>query len=329
MRRVVLLFAAVLLVVAMVSCGDSNTTNLPTVSAIAYVHVNGGTPASTFLTKRSLSERDSIERQRPKLSITTGTQFSINTMNVDGTNIKTIVTTDEYIYGVDLSRDGKKITYMGYDDATGYDQVFLLDVATKQSTRLTTSSSYKYDAMFTPDGSYVIFRAYSETTGNAELWKIGVSSGTETKIATSTTICLHEPHVSLDGTQVVFDYHDDTHSDAIGIVKMDGTGFTTVPNTTYVYTPALSAAKTSIFYADWYDDMPQVHSVKSDGTGATLLVDSGASIDPYPVGSKVLFVWDTTGDYTDLDIYSMDSDGSNPKKLTSGGLNYMHWYGLD
>ncbi len=317
---------AVLLFLGMLGCGDS-TNSIQPVTTIAYVHTNSSAlPTLTYGTRPSLAARDTIERTRPRLSITTGTYYSINTINIDGTNQKTVITTDEYIYGVDLSRDGKKIAYIGYDANSDYYQVFSLDVATQQSTRLTSSSVEKYDAMFTPDGSYVIFRAYSDTTGNAELWKVAVSGGTETKIATSTSICLHEPHISLDGTQVVFDYHDATHSDVLGFVNFDGTNFQTVANTTSVYTPALSADNSKIFYANWPEYYPVLYSIKKDGTGATQLVSTGASIDPYPVGDKVLFVWDTTGDYTDLDIYSINPDGSSPTKLTSGGLNYMHWY---
>ncbi len=260
------------------------------------------------------------------MSITAGTYYSINTIGVDGTNQKTIVTTDEYIYGVDLSRDGRKIAYISSDPDSGYYQVFSLDTATGQSTRLTSTSSEKYDAMFTPDGNSVVYRAYTGSAGNAELWKVSSTGGTETIIATNSGICLHEPHVSLDGTQVVFDYHDATHPDVIGYVNIDGTGFTTVPNNMYVYTPALSLDKSRVFYSDFLNDYPVLSVIKKDGTGLTPLVSTGLSIDAYPIGDKVLFLWDTTGDYTDLDIYSMNPDGSSPLKLTNGGRNFMHWY---
>lgn len=326
MRRAVLMCAVVLLFLAMVGCGDNTS---PRVSAIAYVHVNSTPTITSFATKQSLASRDAIERHGAKRSITTGTQYSINTMNVDGTGVKTVLTTDEYLGGVDLSRDGKKIAYTAYDATTSSYQVFVLDVATKQSTMLTSSTTSAYDAMFTPDGKSIIYRDYTGIVSGyyvAELWKVSVNGGAPTKITTSSGICLHEPHISVDGTQIVFDYHDATHSDAIGIVNIDGTNFKTVPNSTWVYTPALSTDKATVFYADWAESDPQVYSVKTDGTGARALVSTGYSIDPYPVGDTVLFGYDD-GTYIDLDIYSMKPDGSSQKKLTSGGINYMHWSG--
>jgi Tol biopolymer transport system component len=311
MQRYLVLCLSLLLALAMAGCGDSNT---PQVSKIAYIHVTGGLSGTTF-------SRENFGQLRANAS---GYAYSIMTMNVDGTDQQTVLDTNEYIGGVELSRDGKKIIYIGYDSTSGYDQVYLLDVTSKQSTQLTTSAEYKYDVMFTPDGKTAIYRSYTGSYG-AQLWSVPTAGGNEKLVATSDSICLHEPHVSLDGSKVVFDFHDETYSDALGYVNTDGTGYHVVANTSGIYTPAFSADNKKVFYADWSGSMPILKSMNIDGTNVTTLITSGASIDPYPVGSKVLVLWDTTGDYVDLDIYSINPDGSSPKKLTSGGINFMQW----
>lgn len=309
MQRYLVLCLSLLLVLAMVGCGDSNT---PQITKIAYIHVTGGLTGTTF-------SKENLGQLRANAS---GYAYSIMTINVDGTNPQTILDTNNYVGGVELSRDGKKIVYIGYDGT--YEQVYVLDVATKQSTQLTSSVEYKYDAMITPDGTTVVYRAYTGSYG-AQLWSVPLAGGNEKLIATSDSICLHEPHVSLDGTKVVFDFHDETSSDAMAYVNIDGTGYHAVANTSGIYTPAFSADNKKIFYADWSGSMPVLKSMNIDGTNVTTLLTSGASLDPYPIGDKILAVWDTTGSYIDLDIYSMNQDGSSPKKLTSGGINFMQW----
>lgn len=325
MKKFILLYIAVCVLIFLVGCGDSNPNVQQT--AIAYVHVtSSGTPASTLYFE--MRQESHNLRARAVLPRAGSTTFSINTMNVDGTNQKTIITTNEYIYGVSLSKDAKKIAYVKWDSTSNANQIYLLDVASKESTRLTTTSDNKSDAMFVPNGSAVIYRAYTSTVGEylyAQLWSVPVAGGTPTAIATSPNICIHEPHVSLDGTMVLFDYHQLDVSSALGSVNINGTGYKSIVTTgANFYTPAFSTDKSRIYYADW-TSIPKLTMSNADGSNAKALLTTGASLDPYPVGNKVLFIWDTTANYTEIDIYSMDPDGTNQKKLTNGGFNYMHY----
>lgn len=225
MKKFILLCMAVCVLIFMVGCGDSNPNMQQTV--IAYVHVtSSGTPASTLYSEMR-QESDNHLGARAVLPRASSTTFSINTMNVDGTNQKTIITTNEYIYGVSLSKDAKKIAYVKWDSTSNANQIYLLDVASKELTRLTTTPENKSDAMFLPNGSAVVYRAYTSTVGEyiyAQLWSVPVAGGTPTAIATNPNICIHEPHVSLDGTTVLFDYHQQNVNSALGSVNINGTG---------------------------------------------------------------------------------------------------------
>lgn len=311
MHRLLVLSLAVLLVLAMVACGDSSNLQI---KSIAYVHVPASAPSSALLMRSG--------EARPRVS---GNQYTIMTMDLDGTNQKTIFTSSDYIMGADLSRDAKKIAYVGYDPATDYDQVFILDVATKEPKKLTSSLEYKYDTMLTPDGKNVIYRAYTGTYG-AQLWSVPTAGGTEKAITTSDSICIHEPHVTLDGKQVVFEFHTSSSYGVLGMVNIDGSGYKAVANTTEMYAPALSSDKKSVYYVIW-DSEPQIYVANADGTSPKAIITQGYSVDPYPVGSKVMFSWDPSSQHQNLDIYSMNPDGTGQTKLTNGGVNYMHWIG--
>jgi Tol biopolymer transport system component len=57
-----------------------------------------------------------------------------------------------------------------------------------------------------------------------------------------------------------------------------------------------------------------IYAVGVDGSGLTKISDEGSGPRWAPDGAQILFFSDTNGNF---DIYVMDADGSNPKRLTS------------
>jgi Tol biopolymer transport system component len=82
----------------------------------------------------------------------------------------------------------------------GWD-VYLLDVQTRRSRRLTDHPANDYNAAFSPDGSRVAF--VSERDGNLELYSVGVD-GSGLKRLTDEFALDDHPAWSPDGKQIVF-----------------------------------------------------------------------------------------------------------------------------
>lgn len=289
MRKCIWLCLGLILILGFASCGDSGSSQL--ISKIAYIHEGA-------------------------------TANSIVVMNTDGTGQDT-VTSGGYYQGVDLSRDGKTIVTIGDDY-----QLYTINVASGQTTQITTDLYDAYDAMFTPDGTKIIFRSYTGDSG-AQLYSINVNGTGLTQITTDPNICLHEPHISLDGSKIVFDFHDSTHSDVLAHVNIDGTGFTVVNSVDGIYTPAFSSDMKKVYFSR-YNSTSKISNlfvVNVDGSGESTLLATGNSIDPIPVGSKIIFASEQTTPATGAtDIYSINADGTGLKRLTTDGHNWLNYW---
>ena len=79
---------------------------------------------------------------------------------------------------IDLSPDGRSLLY-GYLKE-GFNQLFILDVASKRERQLTTSPSDKYDGRWSPDGRSIVFP--SNDGGYVQAWKISAQGGKETAL---------------------------------------------------------------------------------------------------------------------------------------------------
>jgi serine/threonine protein kinase len=75
----------------------------------------------------------------------------------------------------ELSPDGRSALYSYVKD--GFNQLFILDLASGRERQLTTSRSDKYDGRWSPDGRWIIFP--SNAGGSVQVWKVSAQGGEE------------------------------------------------------------------------------------------------------------------------------------------------------
>jgi tricorn protease len=98
------------------------------------------------------------------------------------------------------SPDGKRIAYAS--NARGNSDLYVLDLATKQSKQVTTNPKDDFFHAWSPDGRLLVFS--SERTGNRDLFSIEVEGGVETQL-TRDAAADDDPSYSPDGKWIAFD----------------------------------------------------------------------------------------------------------------------------
>lgn len=98
-----------------------------------------------------------------------------------------------------ISPDNKQMAYVS--DKTGSPQIYILDLATGKSSRLSKSGSNNTTPRWSPDGKFVAFTGIRG--GASSIYRIDVASGQETRV-TPSDIQAESPTWSPDGSLIAF-----------------------------------------------------------------------------------------------------------------------------
>jgi eukaryotic-like serine/threonine-protein kinase len=108
--------------------------------------------------------------------------FSVWLITLDGSATKELVSRKRALSpgtnACEFSPDGRSLLYSYVKD--GFNQLFVLDVATSRERQLTTSRSDKYDGRWSPDGQWIVFP--SNAGGSLQAWKLPAQGGEERKL---------------------------------------------------------------------------------------------------------------------------------------------------
>jgi len=188
--------------------------------------------------------------------------------NVDGTNIRTLVaaTAQDSFGAVQFSPDGSQIAYQirplgGVGNYVG--DVFLVDVATGETTRLThlkpvSSGLWFMGPTFSPDGQTVFF---TRPTGNQSwgLWSVAASGGRSTLVLRDAI----GGRLSPDGRTIVYFRSkpppDNPFLGDMWLADADGTDARRL------------AARGDVFSARWSPDGTKISYTKEEQGGAPSL----------------------------------------------------------
>ncbi|TKJ40782.1 hypothetical protein CEE37_07405 [candidate division LCP-89 bacterium B3_LCP] len=120
--------------------------------------------------------------------------------------------------------------------------------------------------------------------------------------------------LSNDGTRFAFAHRidgDSMHYEEICTVDIDGSNFERLNQNNHMDTyPSWSPDDSQIAYLSWPGATLDIYLMNSDGTGVSLLYDSGShDADIDWLNDKITYTQDSQ-------IWMMDDDGSNPTQIT-------------
>jgi TolB protein len=296
---------------------DATTQTIDDTSSIYVVDITGDAPPSRVtsghLPTWTNDGRIAFERLRTEVTIDhPGEGLSINDRPVDlefhlieadGANDEKVYEAppDVQIGSADWSPDGThvaaEVTMHGNTD------IYVLDLASEQSTRLTDDPADDTSPTWSPDGQFIAFHTgrYGTFEGHAEIAMVPSSGG-----------------------EVIRLTHDDCWQDTQPTWIDDPATVASLPVWTPPSLPDLgepaAAAPDDIVFDGSIEGVAELYAVDPEtGEVRNLTADVGEQLSAAwsPDHTKIAFSA-TFGRSVNLDIYVMNADGTNVQQLTEG-----------
>lgn len=159
---------------------------------------------------------------------------------------------------------------------------------------------------------------YSKATGSGlfDLVIRDLTINIETVLVEDATSDFY-PSWSPDGTKILFEYSDSTSTNDIAIINSNGSGFKKIAAHKYYGHPSWAPNGKSVLFYIYQDGQADIYSANIDGTNLTQLTNTPSNelIARYSSdGSKILIGGIVEDDW---EVFLMDSDGGNIKRLTN------------
>ncbi len=221
-------------------------------------------------------------------------------IDTDGANLRKLTSSIGSVPWPSWSPDGTQIAFESAYD--GDYEVFVMNVDGANLRQLTNNTFVDGAPSWSPDGTQIAY--VSDQDGDLELFVMNVD-GANLRQLTNNTHVDRNPGWSPDGTQIA--YVSDQDGDLeLFVMNVDGANLRQLTDNTAV---------DSITNQAWSTHTPNKEfDLEGDRTG-NLFQDSSVTPD---AGGKILFTSDRSGSFQ---IYVMNADGTDQRRLTHGGDN--------
>jgi Tol biopolymer transport system component len=113
------------------------------------------------------------------------TRKTVNRINGDGSGNKILFTSTQFLFQPTLSPDGTKLLFVRLIDDLLNTEIFLRNLSTGTTTKLTSSPAPDMMPTWSPDGSRIAFM--SGRTGVGQVWTMSPTGGSLTRITHTAT----------------------------------------------------------------------------------------------------------------------------------------------
>lgn len=256
--------------------------------------------------------------------------WDIYTMNTDGSNQQKLTKDDmKDPYPYSVSPDGKKIAYIS--DRTGNSDLWVMDLNTKNTIQVTdTESGDEGSPTWSSDSQSIAFHSNSGG-GFYKILQVSYPLNDKGKNTFKTLInesdinALH-PTFSPNGSKLLYSLVDSSNNSDLHIYDYEtGRDKIIVSKESQAINGSWSPDSTKVIY---WTNVSGIYQINSDGTG-NIQIGSIKNIKgtPFysPDGKRITFARGY-GFADDYDVWIMDNDGRNPKKITTEGGISLAWY---
>ena len=188
-----------------------------------------------------------------------------------------------------------------------FEDIWTIDAAGTDLTRLTRAPYPEFDPSWSPDGTEIAYR--SERKGEPEIWIMN-ADGTDRRRLTDGL----SPAWSPDGSLIAYSWIE-----GLTVIRPDGTGRRVLPDTEGGEYPSWSPDSSRIAFNSNLTGDHVMYIAQADGSQVVDLSDVGEGwqVDWSPDGRWILFTShrDHPDNYTD--VYVMRPDGSGVRRLTN------------
>jgi Tol biopolymer transport system component/murein DD-endopeptidase MepM/ murein hydrolase activator NlpD len=248
-------------------------------------------------------------------------------MNSDGSGQEML--TDTGAENPSISKDGKKIVYIGRDQE-GYGNLFIMNSDGSNKKMLNTENilePYSHPS-FSFDNKRIVFEGYvdydsEKYNGINDLFIIDTDGEKIQRIFND--LDEHNPSFSPDGSKIIFDAYKSedyaSHSynnTEIFIMELDSTTVKQLTdNNCKDYRPIFVSDGEKILFESDREGFSGIYIMNIDGSNQSLITTKQlGNYEPAisPDGKKIAFISSVDGN---PELYLMNSDGSGKKRLTS------------
>ena len=199
--------------------------------------------------------------------------------------------------------------------------VYALDVDGSGERRLTDAPGLDGFPAWSPDGGKIAFS--SERDGNWELYVMDADGSGQTRLTRTPEVDEGVPAWSPDGKQIAF-VTNTISAPAVHVMRLDGSGRERLAGGNW---PTWSPDGKTICFTVYPNGAEQLALMLADGSERRFLTGGPLSPTPNseaawsPTGEKIAFV----SGRNDEDIYVVNADGSDRKRLTDDAPGNDHW----
>lgn len=239
---------------------------------------------------------------------------TVYSIHVDGSGNRRIVNVNYGLNHPDCSPDATKIAVTSQINSSTY-SVRVMNADGSNMVRLTnTAEVIDVEPNWSPDGSKIAFgRMYASQNGRRELWMMNADGSNQRWLGLLLT---DAAEWSPDGTKLIY-AADSSGKQDLFTCNIDGSNVRQLTN-----------LKEELLQACWMPDgetilfnsRTGIFTMKNDGTGREQVTSTPSGVwkaTPSPDGSMIAFCSCPPGLTDHWEIYLMNADGTNIRRLTN------------